>query len=104
MNINDFRLLCTDESIQMTEHAHRRCRERNIKLDEIKQCISYGEIIEEYPEDYPFPSALIMECTVGKPLHIVAGICDNYIWIITAYRPDSIKWENDFKTRKEQQI
>lgn len=101
MNINDFRLLCTDETMQMTEHTHRRCRERNIMLDEIKRCILQGEIIEEYPDDYPFPSALISENAYGKPLHIVAGLSDDRLWIITAYYPDSDKWENNYKTRKE---
>ncbi len=101
MNINKMRILCTDETIQMTEHVHRRCRERHITLDEIKRCILYGEIIEKYPDDYPYPSALILECSVGKPIHVVAGLSDKYLWIITAYYPDSDKWENDFKTRKE---
>lgn len=101
MNINELRILCTDETIQMTEHVLKRCRERNITLSEIKRCISHGEIIEEYPNDYPFPSALILECSIGKPIHVVAGLSDKYLWIITAYYPDSGKWENDFKTRKE---
>jgi hypothetical protein len=61
----------------------------------------FGNIIEDYPDDYPFPSALVLECKIGKPIHVVAGIGENYLWIITAYYPSLDKWENDFKTRKE---
>lgn len=60
-----------------------------------------GEIIENYPEDYPFPSALVLECKNGKPMHIVAGIGKNKLWIITAYYPDEKHWSSDYKTRKE---
>lgn len=104
MKIEDLRTLCKDETIQMTSHALKRCRERNIKLIDIKQCIMYGEIIEEYPNDYPFPSALVMECNIGTPLHVVAGIGDGYLWIITAYVPSLSNWKSDYKTRKENNI
>lgn len=36
MNIEDIRILCNDERIQMTLHVLQRCRERNIKLQDIK--------------------------------------------------------------------
>ncbi|RGT72158.1 DUF4258 domain-containing protein, partial [Ruminococcus sp. AF18-22] len=37
----------------------------------------------------------------GRILHIVAG-CDNInIYIITAYYPDTKKFENDLKTRRK---
>ena len=101
MNIEQMRMLCKDETIQMTGHVFKRCRERNIKLDDIKRCIMYGEIIEDYPNDFPYPSALVLECKVGRPLHVVAGLGNNLLWIITAYEPTADRWENDFKTRKE---
>ncbi len=61
MNIKDFRLLCSDNTIQVTANALQRCRDRNISIDDIERCIIFGEIIEEYPDDYPYPSALICE-------------------------------------------
>lgn len=46
-----------------------------------KNGIATGEIIEDYPEDYPNPSCLIFGYNVnGRILHIVAG-CDNIIYI-----------------------
>lgn len=77
MNIEDLRILCKDDTIQVTLHVLQRFRERNIKLNDIKNCIMYGEIIENYPNDYPYPSALVFEHKVNsKPLHVVAGIGD----------------------------
>ena len=60
------------------------------------------EIIEDYPDDFPNPSCLIFGYNVnGRILHIVAG-CDNInIYIITAYYPDTKKFENDLKTRRK---
>ena len=101
MDINIFREYCNDDTIQITEHALFRCRQRNILLSEIENCIMNGEIIEEYADDYPFPSALICLTDCKKPIHSLIGLGDNEIWIITAYYPDPHKWDNDFKTRKE---
>ncbi len=104
MEIEQLRFLCKDETIQMTDHVYKKSRQRNIKFDDIKRCIMYGQIIEDYPNDFPFPSVLILECSVGKPIHVVAGVGDGLLWIITAYFPDEEKWENDYKTRKEHKL
>ena len=34
-------------------------------------------------------------------IHVVCGIGEGHLWIITAYRPSLEKWESDLKTRKE---
>lgn len=42
--------------------------------NETKEAIVNGEIIEEYPNDYPFPSCLILGITIKcRYLHIVVG-------------------------------
>ena len=55
MEIEQLRFLCKDETIQMTDHVYKKSRQRNIKFDDIKRCIMYGQIIEDYPNDFPFP-------------------------------------------------
>jgi hypothetical protein len=59
-----------------------------------------GEIIEQYPDDYPYPSVLILGYSDGKPLHVVTGVGGEKVWLITAYFPTLAQWENDYKTRK----
>ena len=86
-----------------TEHIATRLRERGIKRADVIECIKSGEIIEQYPDDTPFPSCLILgDYETGETLHIVVGLnIETLCCIITAYRPDLDKWESDFKTRKE---
>jgi hypothetical protein len=79
-----------------------RLQQRGINPSDIKNCIMKGEIIENYPEDYPYPSCLILGTSIErKIIHIVAGIGNECLWIITAYFPATDKWNKDFKTRKE---
>ena len=61
-----------------------------------------GEVIEDYPTDYPYPSCLIYGYTMDdKVLHVVAGTDDVNLYIIAAYFPNSEKFKEDLKTRKE---
>ena len=69
---------------------------------DITNAIETGEIIEDYPEDYPFPSCLILGKSGEVNIHIVASINADMIYLITAYIPNPDKWEDDFKTRKEE--
>ena len=60
-----------------------------------------GEIIEDYPDDFPHPSCLVFGYAVNnKVIHVVVGNDGEYIYIITAYFPNTAKFEDDLKTRK----
>ncbi|MBR0075588.1 MAG: DUF4258 domain-containing protein [Synergistaceae bacterium] len=99
--IENFRTLNQPEKIIITQHGRKRLNERGISIDDVFSTIDNGEIIEHYPDDYPFPSCLILGQKDDKIIHIVASINEDMIYIITAYIPDQAKWEGDFKTRKE---
>lgn len=93
--------LCLEGQIMWREHVLLRMKERQIKRDDVKKCIATGEIIEQYPTDYPVPSCLILGMNINNQyLHIVCSIFEGTACIITAYYPNNIKWENDFKTRR----
>ena len=102
--IINIKKLCKEGSIVWSQHAATRCLQRGIKTTDIENCIlSDDEIIEEYPDDYPYCSYLILGLTIENQfLHVVCGIGDNKLWIITAYFPSLDKWETSFKKRKEQ--
>ena len=102
MNIKIYQKLCAELKILWTQHCLQRMQERDISRLDVKNGIATGEIIEDYPDDYPNPSCLIFGYNVnGHILHIVAG-CDNInIYIIKAYYPDTKKFENDLKTRRK---
>lgn len=51
---------------------------------------------------YPYPSCLILGYNINnKILHIVCGISEDTVHMITAYYPNTDKWEEDMKTRRE---
>lgn len=62
----------------------------------------HGEIIENYPDDFPHPSCLIYGYTINdrSVIHVVVSCNRENVGIITAYFPDSDEFENDLKTRK----
>jgi hypothetical protein len=75
---------------------------RRISKNEVKQVITYGEIIEEKPDDSPFPSYLILDFVNVKPLHVVFSydkVTDTG-YVVTAYIPDSNLWTDNFRTRR----
>ena len=73
-----------------------------IQVEELLEALYSGEIVEEYPEDTPYPSCLILGHTrAGRVLHVVAAPVPNSesLIIITTYQPDPDRWESDFKRR-----
>ena len=88
--------------IRWTNHCVVRLFQRNISQENIENALLNGEIIEEYENDYPYPSCLVYGINLNdEVLHIVCGLNEIELWIITAYYPDNIKWEEDLKKRKE---
>ncbi len=101
LDIESIRALL-DKPFHMTQHAEQRRRQRGISIQDIKNAILCGDVIENYPDDYPYPSCLIMGYTEqGSPLHLVCGVGEGELFVITAYRPDPMKWYPDWTTRKE---
>jgi uncharacterized DUF497 family protein len=85
----------------MTKHANTRLHERGISIEDIKLAILSGEIIRQYEDDKPFPSCLLLGKAENEELiHVVASIDSDTLYIITAYRPDLIEWEDDLKTKR----
>jgi len=102
MDINEICQYCISHKIEWTLHVTKRLLQRGISSLDVETAILNGEIIEDYPDDYPFPSCLVIGKTnTNLVLHIVCAIGDDKLWIITAYEPSLIEWEADFRTRKE---
>ncbi|HLE88061.1 MAG TPA: DUF4258 domain-containing protein [Candidatus Brocadiaceae bacterium] len=70
---------------------------------EVYEAVCNGKVIEEYPEDRPYPSALIFGKTAtDRPLHVVCAYADaeSLVIIITVYQPDPELWV-EYKWRKK---
>ncbi len=100
MNIEEMRRLCRAGATQWTNHVMMRLIQRSISTSDVEYAILNGEIIEEYPDDTPYPSGLVLGIIQRGPLHVVCGVAPERLWIITAYWPDLSEWEPDFKHRK----
>ncbi|MBQ4403726.1 MAG: DUF4258 domain-containing protein [Selenomonadaceae bacterium] len=102
MEKNSFEKFCKAGKIHWTDHGLKRIQVRDISRDDVKNCIMNGEIIEEYPDDYPHPSALIFgRKLTGEIIHVVCGLNNEKIHIITAYEPTTEKFMEDLRTRRQ---
>ncbi len=90
------------DEIEFTRHATDQSILRHITVQEIRDAVQNGEIIEDYPDDKYAPSCLILGFTKdGRPLHTQCSHPSRpIIKIITVYQPDPALWI-DHKVRRE---
>jgi hypothetical protein len=75
-----------------------------VGVADVRAVLETGDAIEEYPDDTPFPSRLVLGWRGGRPLHVVAADdpgTDQTV-VITVYQPDPNRWEANFRTRRRQ--
>jgi len=74
---------------------------RGIERIDVLNCLQNGEIIEDYPNSFPHPSCLMFGLNLqSEVIHVVVGIKDETLVVVTAYYPNTIKFESDLKTRR----
>ena len=90
------------DTVFVTAHAVERFHQRGIMAKDVRNAVNTGEIIEQYPDDYPYPSCLILGSTLDHQyIHVVMSDEGTSSRIITAYVPSHEKWQDDLKTRKD---
>ena len=89
-------------NIEWHRHGLERMLQRGISRKTVKEVLLTGEIIEDYSDDKPFPSALFLGWIEEEPFHVVAAFnhARNYCFVITVYKPDLEHFESDYKTRR----
>ncbi|MBF0229810.1 MAG: DUF4258 domain-containing protein [Desulfamplus sp.] len=91
-----------DYQIEYRIHASKRMFQRDINENDVEKVLKDGNIIEQYDDDFPFPSVLINGIGVANTsLHVVAAINADELKlvIITVYKPDPLKWADKFSRR-----
>lgn len=100
MILDQIRRKLLREDYKISRHAQKRSDARGISLKEIKYVILTGEIIENYPNDKPYQSCLIMGYVrTHQPLYILCALGE-IVHIVTVHWLDPEKWL-DPKTRRE---
>jgi len=56
---------------------------RGISAEDIRECLLRGRIVENHPNDRPYPSYLLF--LEDKHLYVVCALAEKKLYIITAY-------------------
>ena len=101
--IDEIRAKITAGLFEFSKHAVDQSILRRISVQELREAIAAGEIIEDYPNDKYGPSSLVFGLTTkDRPLHVQCSYPSRpLLKIITLYEPDEDFW-SDFKVRKPQ--
>jgi Domain of unknown function (DUF4258) len=101
--IEEIRNKIVQNQFEFSQHALNQSIVRQISVQELREAIANGEIIEDYPDDKYGPSCLIVGFTVAaRPLHIQCSYPSRpLVKIITLYEPNPELWI-DFKVRRIQ--
>jgi hypothetical protein len=99
--IDEIRAKIASDQFEFSRHAVDQSFLRRISVQEIREAIACGIVIEDNPEDKYGPSCLVLGFTgVHRPLHIQCSHPSRpVIKIITLYEPDPDLWV-DYRVRK----
>ena len=99
--ISEIREKIADGLYEFSRHAVDQSLLRNITLEEFRESIENGIVIEDYPDDKYWPSCLILGfSSAGRALHIQCTYpAREILKIITLYEPDEDSWI-DFRERR----
>lgn len=100
--IDQLRSKIAANQFEFTRHALDQSILRGITVQELREAMENGEVIEDYPEDKYGPSCLIFGMTRSdRPIHIQCSYpLREIVKIITLYQPDPEQWI-DYKERRK---
>ena len=91
------------QKVLWSGHATRKLLSESLRRREVEPALSACEVIEDYPWlTRTLPDCLVLAFTPnGDPFHAVVAldVPQDRILIVTVYRPDEERWQNDWKTR-----
>ena len=98
------RNLISAGEVRISEHGYDELAEDGLTARELLAGVLAAVVVEEYPNYPKGPCALLLQkdCA-GKPVHVVWGIPKGYnkpVVLVTAYRPDPERWDEEFLRRR----
>jgi hypothetical protein len=99
--IDDIRPKFASDQFEFSQHALDQTLKRNISVQEIREAVATGEVIEDSPNDKYGPSCLVLGWTSSRrPLHVQCSYPSRpLVKVITVYEPDPALWI-DFRERR----
>jgi len=96
--------LARQRKIIVSDHGYERAERFNILVTDVTRSLAFAEVIEDYPQDWKGPSVLLLHAdSSGRPVHAVWGIAAGTTEpavLVTCYRPDPMRWSQDFRKRR----
>ena len=97
MTLQQLHQAVLNDRINITAHAQQEAANDSLSLADVFVSLANGQIIESYPTDRPYPSALVLGFTAdGNPVHSVWAYdaVKQIAVLVTVYRPDPDRWES----------
>jgi len=89
------------KTLHFSRHAFERMFQRGIDPTVVARIVADAEIVFEYPDDKPFPSALLLGFHAKQAIHtVVAHSEEGDCHLVTIYWPDPAIWDETFKRRR----
>ena len=98
------RNLVENGKVKISDHGYDELANDGIYVRDVVSSIDAAVLVQEYP-DYRKGSCILVlqQDRTGAPMHVVWGIPSGRnepAVLVTAYRPDTNIWEDDFLRRK----
>ena len=91
----------------ISDHGYDGLAADGLRVSDIVSTVNDSRIIEEYSDYAKGPCVLVLQIDRnGKPVHAVWGIPKGKTSpavLVTAYRPDPNRWENDLSGGRNEQ-
>jgi hypothetical protein len=90
--------------VRISEHGYDRLADDDILATDALDGVAAAKVVEDYPLFAKGPSVLVLQVdATGRPIHVLWGVPKSQLEpavVVTAYRPDPVRWSADFMSRK----
>ena len=102
--LEQVRALVADGEVQVSVHGYEELAEDGLRVRDVVNGLATAALVEDYPDYAKGPCVLVLEYDgTNQPIHVVWGIPagrNSPAVVVTAYRPDSAKWDETWRRRK----
>ena len=102
--LEQIRALVARGDVRVSLHGYEELAADYITARDIVDGLDTAVVIEDYPTYPKGPCVLVLEYDkTGQPIHVVWGIPaghDSPAVMVTAYRPDSTRWDTTWRRRR----